>query len=320
VEIKNDAKLWHPDVQFFSVWEKDAKDNNDFLGYTYLDLFPREGKYSHAAVWPIISGRLLEDGSRRYPVTAMVANLAKPTPTKPAIMRHDDVVTFFHEMGHVFHGLLSRTQFARFHGTSVARDFVEAPSQMLENWCWEPSVLKRMSSHYKTKEPLPDDLIQKLIKSRFVNAGLFNLRQIFFGTFDIEVHTDTTGPKSESEKERGEHYTRMWCDMREKISLVKTGDEITPGQGTFGHITGGYDAGYYGYLYSLVFSMDMYETVFAEDPMSPTAGKKYRDCILRPGGSRDETISLKEFLGREPSSKAFRDKILGGTQSTSTSA
>jgi Zn-dependent oligopeptidase len=121
-------------------------------------------KYSHAAVFPIGAGRTLEDGSRQYPITAMVANLAKPTPEAPALMRHDDVVTFFHEMGHVFHGLLSKTRFQRFHGTRVARDFVEAPSQMLENWCWEPKVLEKMSSHYKTKEPLSPELVEKIIK------------------------------------------------------------------------------------------------------------------------------------------------------------
>ena len=138
----------------------------------------------------------------------MVANLAKPTPSKPALMRHDDVVTFFHEMGHVFHGLLSRTKYARFHGTSVARDFVEAPSQMLENWCWEPRVLEKMSSHYETKKPLSPELIDKLVKrcvvyafgyvkvltrvmrSRYVNVGLFYLRQLFFANFDLKVHTD----------------------------------------------------------------------------------------------------------------------------------
>lgn len=167
-----EAELWHPgtrwiavstanadaviaDAQMFSVWEKDAKDESGFLGYCHLDLFPRDAKYGHAAVWPLIAGYDGLDGKRNYPVVAMVANLAKSTPNRPALMRHDDVVTFFHEMGHVFHGLLSRTRYARFHGTryvyvselsvtcihrltdslrSVARDFVEAPSQMLENW------------------------------------------------------------------------------------------------------------------------------------------------------------------------------------------
>ena len=183
-------------------------------------------KYSHAAVWPIFSGYEKSDGSRGYPLASMVANLAKPTPEKPALMRHDDAVTFFHEMGHAFHGLLSKTKFARFHGTrcacssllvirssspsgSVAWDFVEAPSQMLENWCWEPKVLKLMSSHYKTQEPLSADLIDKIIKrlvmillalertkricllnSRYVNVGLFYLRQVFLAKFDLKVHTD----------------------------------------------------------------------------------------------------------------------------------
>lgn len=169
-------------MQQFAVWEKDAKDESGFVGFCYLDLFPRgtfnpphcitvsnsflstASKYSHAAVWPLLPGYDKADGSRNYPLTAMVANLAKPTPQKPALMRHDDVVTFFHEMGHVFHGLLSKTKFARFHGTSVARDFVEAPSQMLENWCFEPKVLERMSSHYETKKPLDAELIEKIIK------------------------------------------------------------------------------------------------------------------------------------------------------------
>ncbi len=109
--------LYASDAQMFSVWEKDAKDESGFVGYCHLDLFPRDAKYGHAAVWPLIAGYESVDGNRHYPVVAMVANLAKPTPNRPALMRHDDVVTFFHEMGHVFHGLLSKTRYARFHGT-----------------------------------------------------------------------------------------------------------------------------------------------------------------------------------------------------------
>ncbi|GLB38470.1 putative peptidase family M3 [Lyophyllum shimeji] len=294
------GSTWHPDVQQFAVWEKDAKDDSGFVGYCYLDLFPRASKYSHAAVWPLLPGYELPDGKRHYPIAAMVANLAKPTPEKPALMRHDDVVTFFHEMGHVFHGLLSRTKFARFHGTSVARDFVEAPSQMLENWCWEPKVLEQMSSHYERKEPLTPELIEKIVQSRYVNVGLFYLRQLFFAKFDLKVHTD----------KQSEDYTELWNSLREKISLVKA-KKPCPGQGTFGHITGGYDAGYYGYTYSLVFAADMYDTVFRADPLDPARGKQYREKILRPGGSREETESLKDFLGREPNSDAFLRELFG---------
>ncbi|EKM79421.1 hypothetical protein AGABI1DRAFT_113982 [Agaricus bisporus var. burnettii JB137-S8] len=298
--IEIETSTWHPDVQKFAVWEKGAKDESGFIGYCYLDLFPRTAKYSHAAVWPILPGYDKSDGKRSYPTTAMVANLAKPTPDKPALMRHDDVVTFFHEMGHVFHGLLSQTKFARFHGTSVARDFVEAPSQMLENWCWEPKVLERMSSHYEKKEPLAKDLIEKIIKSRYVNVGLFYLRQLFFAKYDYKVHTD---------KESSD-YTRLWNDLREKISLVKY-KVAAPGQGTFGHITGGYDAGYYGYTYSLVFASDMYATVFKGDPLDPKHGSHYRQEILLPGGSREELDSLKAFLGRPPNSDAFLKELFG---------
>ncbi|KDQ62378.1 hypothetical protein JAAARDRAFT_189705 [Jaapia argillacea MUCL 33604] len=297
-EIKGET--WHPEVQQFAVWRSNAKTEDDFVGYCYLDLFPRESKYSHAAVWPLLPGYDRADGKRSYPLAAMVANLAKPTAEKPALMRHDDVVTFFHEMGHVFHGLLSRTKFSRFHGTSVARDFVEAPSQMLENWCWEPRVLEKMSSHYQKKEPLSKELIEKIIKSRYVNVGLFYLRQLFFGKFDIKVHTDKDATD----------YTALWNGLRESISLVK-GGKATPGQATFGHITGGYDAGYYGYMYSLVFAADMYATVFKKDPLNPKLGQKYAECILRPGGSREETDSLKEFLGRPPNSDAFLNELFG---------
>ncbi|KAH0586330.1 hypothetical protein H2248_007575 [Termitomyces sp. 'cryptogamus'] len=294
------GSTWHPEVQQFTVWEKDAKDESGFIGFCYLDLFPRASKYSHAAVWPLLPGYDLPDGKRSYPIAAMVANLAKPTPEKPALMRHDDVVTFFHEMGHVFHGLLSKTKYARFHGTSVARDFVEAPSQMLENWCWEPKVLEQMSSHYETRKPLSPELIEKIIKSRYVNVGLFYLRQLFFAKFDLKVHTD----------QEAEDYTGLWNSLREKVSLVKAIKDC-PGQGTFGHITGGYDAGYYGYTYSLVFAADMYATVFKADPLDPTRGMRYRHDILRPGGSREELDSLKAFLGRPPNSDAFLKELFG---------
>ncbi|KAF8631796.1 hypothetical protein AX17_005011 [Amanita inopinata Kibby_2008] len=302
-EVK--GSVWHPDVKMFAVWEKDAKDESGFVGYCYLDLFPRASKYSHAAVWPLLPGYERSDGKRSYPLAAMVANLAKPTPDKPALMLHDDVVTFFHEMGHVFHGLLSSTKFSRFHGTNVARDFVEAPSQMLENWCWERKVLEKMSSHYEKKEPLTPELIEKIIKSRYVNVGLFYLRQLFFAKFDLQVHTD----------QESTDYTRLWNDLREAISLVKSGKPC-PGQGSFGHITGGYDAGYYGYTYSLVFAADMYSTVFKSDPLDPARGKQYRDKILHYGGSREETDSLKDFLGRPPNSDAFLKELFGESSSS----
>ncbi|GAA5888076.1 hypothetical protein JCM5296_005426 [Sporobolomyces johnsonii] len=297
---------WHEEAEMFAVWEEGkAGEDGAFLGYLHLDLFPRSNKYGHAAVWGLIPGWTDKDGKRQYPVVAMVANLAKPTPTRPALMKHDDVVTFMHELGHAYHGLLSRTQFAKFHGTAVARDFVEAPSQMLENWTWDADILRRTSSHYKNNEPLSSDLIAKLIKSRNINQGLFNLRQLFFGKYDMAVHT--------TEYDIGdEGMSKLWCDLREKISLVQVDEkDQVGGQSGFAHIAGGYSAGYYGYLYSQVFSADMFKTVFGADPMSRDAGMRYREKILRPGGSRDEMKSLVDFLGREPNNEAFLKSLLG---------
>ncbi|KNF05202.1 hypothetical protein PSTG_01827 [Puccinia striiformis f. sp. tritici PST-78] len=319
-EIK-DQKLWFENVSLYAVWDsssagEDKAQGEGFLGYLYLDLEPRLNKYGHAAVWGLIPGYTKKDGSRHYPVAAMVANLAKGTEKKPALLSHDSVVTFFHEMGHVFHQLCSKTKYSRFHGTNVSRDFVEAPSQMLENWCWTKDQLSKISQHYiRQEDHLPSSLIDKIINSRDINSGLFNLRQIFFGLYDMYVHTN------DIEKD-GTDLSKLWCQMRDQISLLDSSPDqqtIVPGQSSFGHIVGGYDAGYYevdrmefliGYLYSQVFSADMYESVFAQDPMSKESGLKYRNEILEPGGSRDELISLKKFLGREPNDQAFLKRLL----------
>ncbi|GAA5844231.1 hypothetical protein JCM3766R1_000977 [Sporobolomyces carnicolor] len=299
---------YHPDVEMFAVWENGrVGQENAFKGYITLDLFPRNNKYGHAAVWGLIPGWTDADGKRQYPVVAMVANLAKPTPSRPALMKHQDVVTFLHEAGHGFHGLLSETQFAKFHGTAVARDFVEAPSQMLENWCWEPSVLKALSSHYlRPDESLPTDLVSKLLKSRSLNQGLFNLRQLFFGLYDMKLHTTEWDLTEEGQ-------TKLWNGLRSEVSLVDVdGDErLIGGQSGFAHIAGGYSSGYYGYLSSQVYSADMFASKFAKDPMNAEAGMLYRKEILKPGGSRDEMTSLVSFLGREPTNKAFLESLLG---------
>ncbi|GAA5841937.1 hypothetical protein JCM9279_003161 [Rhodotorula babjevae] len=301
------GETWHPDADMYAVWETGragAKDS--FLGYMHLDLFPREAKFGHAAVWGLLPGWTDPQQGRQYPVVCMVANLSKPSGGKQPTMKHNDVVTFFHEMGHAYHGLLSKTQFARFHGTAVARDFVEAPSQMLENWTWTPSVLKRISSHATRKgEVLPDALINKLIQSRNVNQGLFNLRQLFFAKYDMQLHTDKHALGTDE-------MSKLWCDLREETSLVTIGDEVVGGQSGFAHIAGGYSAGYYGYLYSQVFSADMYDAIFDKDPMSAEAGQRYRKEILEVGGSRDEMDSLVAFLGRKPSNEAFLKHLLSG--------
>ncbi|KAK3324019.1 peptidase family M3-domain-containing protein [Cercophora scortea] len=300
---------WHPDVTIFSVWN-DESEGDGFVGYLYLDLHPRTGKYGHAANFNLQPGFLKADGTRHYPATSLVCNFSKPSKTKPSLLKHDEVVTLFHELGHGIHDLTGRTRYARFHGTSTVRDFVEAPSQMLENWCWTPSQIKQLSSHWETKEQIPDLLIEKLVATKHVNDALFNLRQLHFGLFDMTVHS----PKTHEELEKLD-VSELYNDLRAKIAGLK-GPEAEGGsntwgngQATFGHLIGGYDAGYYGYLSSEVYSADMFGTVFKADPMNGKEGRRYRHTVLEKGGSQDEMLTLEQFLGRKPSSEAFYKEL-----------
>ena len=259
--------VWHEDVQVFSVWDDEGQ-GSGFVGYLYLDLFPREGKYGHAANFNLQPGFIDKQGNRRYPATALVCNFSKPSKKKPSLLKHDEVVTLFHELGHGIHDLVGRTIYSRFHGTNTVRDFVEAPSQMLENWCWTPSQLRSLSHHYSYLSPeyndafresnpgtepppkiIPDDLIEKLVRTKHVNDALANLRQLHFGTFDMLMHE----PKSHEDLENLD-ISEKYNQMRKDISKID-GPEVQGegyhwgnGEATFGHLIGGYDAGYYGYM------------------------------------------------------------------------
>ncbi|KAL1992253.1 hypothetical protein VTN49DRAFT_4285 [Thermomyces lanuginosus] len=328
---KGDDIVWHEDVQVFSVWDDEGQ-GSGFVGYLYLDLHPREGKYGHAANFNLQPGFANPDGTRRYPATALVCNFSKPTPKKPSLLKHDEVVTLFHELGHGIHDLVAKTTYARFHGTNTVRDFVEAPSQMLENWCWTPSQLKSLSRHWSTLSPeyraaweesqdpdkkgelpperMPDDLINALIRTKHVNAALFNLRQLHFGIFDMTVHE----PKTHEEIE-AMNISRTYNTLRREISQIMGPEELGEGyewghgQATFGHLMGGYDAGYYGYLSSQVYSTDMFYTIFKADPMNAAEGRRYRHTVLEKGGSQEEMKTLTEFLGREPKTDAFYEEL-----------
>lgn len=287
---------WHPDAKLYEITDASG---GDPIGYFYMDLFPREGKYSHAAAFQLITGRLKTDGTYQRPVSAIVANLDKPSPDRPSLLSHDEVETLFHEFGHIMHQTLTKAKYGRFSGSNVARDFVEAPSQMLENWVWDPVVLQSLSGYYKDhSKKLPKELLDKMLAAKNADVGLINLRQLVFGTVDMAYH-GSRPPKD---------TTAVFSRVQREVGLIPMSGGVHP-EASFGHLMGGYDAGYYGYLWSKVYAQDMFSVFKAQGVMNPAVGRRYRTEILEKSSTRDEMVSLKAFLGREPDETAFLESI-----------
>lgn len=289
-------KVWYPDVKFYEVVDNSTK---QVIGHFYTDLFPRPNKYTHAACWSLFERKVWPDGSVQLPLAAIVANLSKPEGDKPALLSHGDTVTFFHEFGHCLHNMLTTVRYGRFSGTSVARDFVEAPSQMFENWVWDPKVLQTFARHYKTGEPFPASLLSGLKAARSLGSGLDTERQFFYGLTDQRYHTKADGAV-DTQKVQLESFNEV-----EQYKAIPE----TYYQASFGHLMG-YAAAYYGYEWSLVYAADMFQRFDELGLLNPEAGKYYRDKILSKGGTEEEMDMLKDYLGREPNLNAYL-RLLG---------
>lgn len=297
--------IWHGDVQLYQVNDVASQ---SLLGHIYLDLFPREGKTTQAACLRIRPGfqrALDEREGRQTPIVAMVASLSKADASKPRLLQFREVTTLFHELGHAMHHMCAQTRYIKFAGTAVERDFVEAPSQMLENWIWDQDILALLSRHYeRIEESLPEELIKKMIEAKNFNIGLNNLRQILYAIFDMTIHMWEV-PRGEGDKALDGLFARLY----EEIMLIPRQDGLSPAS-SFLHIMKGYDAGYYSYPWSEVFSADMFFTRFEQEGLlDEHVGMDYRMKILAPGGSKDGMDMLTSFLGRPPNSDAFFRKL-----------
>lgn len=280
--------LWDKDVQVVHVIRNAT---NQSLGYLMLDMYPRPGKYTHACHMTIVPAH---KGGDMPALSMVIANFPKSTATKPSLLKLSDVQTYFHEFGHALHAMLGQTDLYSAAGTSVKRDFVEMPSQMLEEWLSDREILKQLSSHYVTGESLPDAVIDKLLALKNFSSGDFLQRQAFLSILSLEYY------KPGAQKDT----TKIMQDLTKKIRTNAVFEPNDHFQAAFGHLPG-YGARYYGYMWSKVFALDLFYKIKEHGLLDPVIGAKYVDTILVPGGSVDPNISLEKFLGRKPNSDAF---------------
>jgi len=290
---------WVPDLQLYAVSDSTT---GEPLGLFYLDMFPREGKYNHFAQFDIIGGKLLPDGKYQRPTVALICNFPSPDHGRPSLLAHHDVETLFHEFGHAMHSILTRAKYGRFAGTSVPRDFVEAPSQMLENWVWDKKVLDSFAADYRDpSKKIPAEILGKLKEAKLATEGNYYRRQLSFGLADLALHTQIhAGNEQETVALANQIAGQTFYPEAPDTAFVAF----------FGHLMG-YDAGYYGYAWADAIAADM-ATVFQGAPdgfFDRDAGRRLRREIYEPGDSRDVQISIEKFLGRPQSIAPFLKKL-----------
>ena len=286
-ELTNVPK-YHVDA---TVWEVTEKDGTH-LGVLYMDFHPRESKRGGAWMTSYRSQKTV-DGKRIAPVVSIVCNFTKPSANAPALLTFDEVTTFFHEFGHALHGLLSNVTYRSLAGTSVPRDFVELPSQIMENWAAEPEVLKMYAKHYKTGAVIPEALVQKLKKAGAFDQGFTTTEYLAAALLDLEYHSQTKD-------------ITVDANTFEKAAMKKIGliESIIPRYRStyFSHIfSGGYSSGYYSYIWSGVLDTDAFEAFKTTSLFNPEKAKSFRKNVLEKGGTEDPMVLYKRFRGAEPS-------------------
>ncbi|EKP0308389.1 oligopeptidase A [Aeromonas veronii] len=281
---------WHPDVRFYDIFDAD----DELRGSFYLDLYAREHKQGGAWMDVCLGRRYRQDGSLQKPVAYLTCNFNGPVDGKPALFTHNEVVTLFHEFGHGIHHMLTRVDVAGVAGINgVAWDAVELPSQFLENWCWESEALVFISGHYETGEPLPADLLEKMLTARNFQAAMQMLRQLEFALFDFRLH-------QEFDPARADQVPVLLEEVRSQVAVM-TPPAFNRFQHSFSHIfAGGYAAGYYSYKWAEVLSADAFSRFEEEGIFNPATGQSFLKNILEKGGSKEPMELFRAFRGREP--------------------
>ncbi|MFQ1647285.1 oligopeptidase A [Aeromonas veronii] len=281
---------WHPDVRFYDIFDAD----DELRGSFYLDLYAREHKQGGAWMDVCLGRRYRQDGSLQKPVAYLTCNFNGPVDGKPALFTHNEVVTLFHEFGHGIHHMLTRIDVAGVAGINgVAWDAVELPSQFLENWCWEPEALAFISGHYETGEPLPADLLEKMLTARNFQAAMQMLRQLEFALFDFRLH-------QEFDPANPAQLPALLDEVRSQVAVM-TPPAFNRFQHSFSHIfAGGYAAGYYSYKWAEVLSADAFSRFEEEGIFNPATGQSFLKNILEKGGSKEPMELFRAFRGREP--------------------
>jgi oligopeptidase A len=294
VEPIENPEVWHPDVRFYAL-----KRSGTTIARFYLDPFARQHKRGGAWMGDCRSKRRWADGSAQSPVAYLVCNFTPPLGDDPSCLTHDEVTTLFHEFGHGLHHMLTEVEEPSVAGISgVAWDAVELPSQLLENWCWEPEAIPLISSHHKTGAALPDALLKKMLAAKHFQSGMMMCRQLEFALFDIRLHIEYGNNNFSSVQD-------LLNEVREQVA-VTTPPHFNRFQHAFSHIfAGGYGAGYYSYKWAEVLSADVYSYFEEKGIFDANAGKRFLDTFLCRGGVRPESEMFAAFRGREPSVEAL---------------
>ena len=294
-ELDN-VPVYHEDVKVYEVKDADGR----HMALFYADFFPRSSKRGGAWMTDF-RGQSIRNGVEYRPFISTVMNFTKPTSDTPALITHDEFTTFLHEFGHALHGILAEGRYGSLTGTSVPRDFVELPSQILENWGYEPEYLNSFAKHYQTGEPIPAELIEKIVAAKNYLAGYGQVRQLHFGYIDMNWHSLTSVP----EMSVIEFEQNVLAPYATLPAVENTGFSTS-----FSHIfSGGYSAGYYSYKWAEVLEADAFSLFKEKGIFNPEVAKSFRDNILSKGGSDEASVLYRNFRGRDPEPQALMEKL-----------